>query len=272
MKNTARSRKIMRHPTRVLIRHRSGNIRDHPQRYHINVGKRYRTGWLSKSDKMTWYLTMEEEAMLPRIEEKLLGEYEKTDFEEFLDSDWTFLRKNRKFVKEKYKDLPVSERVKIYLRISGEERRKKVFRDAFKKKYIKKMNEYFDRLDEIRSASKSKNEFIQNVDMNYDIHPPSFDDIRREYYYLMSPVGGTDYARNSFKNEIYDGVFSKREKEKEGLYDIGSRYFLEKYYRDPKKERKKWISGVNKGYHNILKNYNLYKKYLINKGKFLEYG
>jgi len=30
MKNTARSRKIMRHPTRVLIRHRSGNIRDHP--------------------------------------------------------------------------------------------------------------------------------------------------------------------------------------------------------------------------------------------------
>ena len=34
----------MRHPTRVLIRHRSGNIRDHPQRYHINIGKRYTTG------------------------------------------------------------------------------------------------------------------------------------------------------------------------------------------------------------------------------------
>ena len=34
----------MRHPTRVLIRHRTGNIRDHPQRYHINMGKRYTTG------------------------------------------------------------------------------------------------------------------------------------------------------------------------------------------------------------------------------------
>ena len=30
-----------KHPAFWLIRHRSGNIRDHPQRYHINVGKRY---------------------------------------------------------------------------------------------------------------------------------------------------------------------------------------------------------------------------------------
>jgi len=33
-----------KHPAFWLIRHRSGNIRDHPQRYHINVGKKYRTG------------------------------------------------------------------------------------------------------------------------------------------------------------------------------------------------------------------------------------
>jgi len=30
-----------KHPAFWLIRHRSGNIRDHPQRYHVNVGKRY---------------------------------------------------------------------------------------------------------------------------------------------------------------------------------------------------------------------------------------
>jgi len=272
MKNTNRSRKIMRYPTKVLIRHRSGGIDNHPQRYHINVGKRYKAGYMSKSDKMIWYLTREEEARLPEIEEKLLGEYVKTDFEEFLDNDWNFLSENRKIVKEKYKDLPVSERVKIYLRISGEERRKKVFKDAFKEKYVKKMNEYFDRLDEIKDSSKTKNEFLQNVDKNYSIYPPSFWDIKREYYYLMNPVGGTDYAENSFENEIYNGVFSKYDKEKEGLYAIGSKYFLKKYYENPKEERKKWINGVSEGYHNILKNYALYRKYLVDKGKFLECG
>ncbi|RLF97797.1 hypothetical protein DRN58_08145 [Thermococci archaeon] len=30
-----------RYPAVWKIRHRSGNIRDHPQRYHINIGKRY---------------------------------------------------------------------------------------------------------------------------------------------------------------------------------------------------------------------------------------
>jgi len=30
-----------KYPAVWKIRHRSGNIRDHPQRYHINVGKRY---------------------------------------------------------------------------------------------------------------------------------------------------------------------------------------------------------------------------------------
>ena len=33
-----------KHPAFWLIRHRSGNIRDHPQRYHVNIGKRYTTG------------------------------------------------------------------------------------------------------------------------------------------------------------------------------------------------------------------------------------
>ena len=33
-----------KHPAFWLIRHRSGNIRDHPQRYHINVGKKYTGG------------------------------------------------------------------------------------------------------------------------------------------------------------------------------------------------------------------------------------
>ena len=40
-----------KYPAFWLIRHRSGNIRDHPQRYHINVGKRYGMGNLRKNDK-----------------------------------------------------------------------------------------------------------------------------------------------------------------------------------------------------------------------------
>ncbi|RLI67213.1 hypothetical protein DRO91_10505, partial [Candidatus Heimdallarchaeota archaeon] len=35
------NRNIKRYPAVWKIRHRTGNIRDHPQRYHINVGKRY---------------------------------------------------------------------------------------------------------------------------------------------------------------------------------------------------------------------------------------
>ncbi|RLF99447.1 hypothetical protein DRN58_05145 [Thermococci archaeon] len=40
-----------KHPAFWLIRHRSGNIRDHPQRYHINVGKRYLSGNFRKNDE-----------------------------------------------------------------------------------------------------------------------------------------------------------------------------------------------------------------------------
>jgi len=36
--------KIKKYPSFWLKRHRTGNIRDHPQRYHINVGKRYSVG------------------------------------------------------------------------------------------------------------------------------------------------------------------------------------------------------------------------------------
>ena len=35
------NRNIKRYPAVWKIRHRTGNIRDHPQRYHINVGKKY---------------------------------------------------------------------------------------------------------------------------------------------------------------------------------------------------------------------------------------
>jgi len=38
-----------KHPAFWLIRHRSGNIRDHPQRYHVNVGKKYGNFRISNS-------------------------------------------------------------------------------------------------------------------------------------------------------------------------------------------------------------------------------
>ena len=41
--------KIKRYPAVWKIRHRSGNIRDHPQRYHVNIGKRYGNFRISNS-------------------------------------------------------------------------------------------------------------------------------------------------------------------------------------------------------------------------------
>ena len=43
--------KIKKYPPVWKIRHRTGNIRDHPQRYHINVGKRYTEGDYRTSDR-----------------------------------------------------------------------------------------------------------------------------------------------------------------------------------------------------------------------------